>query len=130
IAAFDPRGAAALAGQELMLVALGAHSLSEADDELARLPLAAIDPVARLSLAGSINPAWAARIRELASTTVTPILGARDAIGPADVDAIARRLAPYSAWMDARPTTNVDMLDAAWIGKLAAPELRARLVEL
>ncbi|HUJ61459.1 MAG TPA: hypothetical protein VLX92_23300, partial [Kofleriaceae bacterium] len=34
------------------------------------------------------------------------------------------------AWNEAKPTTKVDALDVAWIGKLAAPELRKRLAEL
>ena len=130
VAAFDPRGAAALAGQEPALVALGARTLSEADGELAQLPLAKIDPAARLPLAGAINPAWSARLAEFTKQAVTPILGARDALAPDDLAAIVAKLAPYQSWLDARPPTAVDALDEAWIGKLHAPELRAQVREL
>ncbi|HTR49592.1 MAG TPA: hypothetical protein VMJ10_02730 [Kofleriaceae bacterium] len=131
IAAFDSRGLAALAGQEPALVALGARTLSDGDDELAQLPLAPIDPVARLPLGGdAINPAWAARVQQLVAATVTPILGAKAALVPADFAAIADKLAPYDAWIEAKPTTKVDALDVAWIAKLAAPELRKQLTEL
>jgi hypothetical protein len=130
IAAFDPRGAAALAGQEPALVALGARTLSERDAELAQLPLAKIDPAARLPLAGAVNPAWSARLADFAKHSVTPILGARDALGPDELDAIVGKLAPYQAWLDARPATAVDALDEAWIAALHAPELRAQVREL
>ena len=131
IAAFDSRGLAALAGQEPALVALGARSLTDGDEELAQLPLAPIDPVARLPLGGdAINPAWAARVQRFVTATVTPILGAKAALTPADFAAIADKLAPFDAWNEAKPTTKVDALDVAWIGKLAAPELRKQLAEL
>jgi hypothetical protein len=130
IAAFDPRGAGALAGQEPELVALAGHVLTEEDERLARLPLAAIGPTARLPLHGAINPAWAARLDELASTAVVPLLGERDVLAPADLAIIEERLAPFRRWVESKPTTRVDGLELPWIEQLAAPELRKRLDEL
>jgi hypothetical protein len=130
IAAFDPRGAAALGGQEPDLVALAAHTLTETDEAVAELPLARITPVARLPLEGPLNPAWAARIAAFASAVVAPILGARAELTPADLAAIVDRLAPYQAWLDARPATRIDELADDWIARLAEPPLRQQLAQL
>jgi hypothetical protein len=130
IAAFDPRGAAALGGQELDLLALAARSLSDADEQLARLPLAKIDPATRLALSGEINPAWAARIQAFVTRVVTPILGVRDSLTPGDLAAITAALAPHQAWLDGKPVTKVDELATDWITRLAGPQLRADLAQL
>lgn len=130
VAAFDPRGAAALGGQEPDLVALGTHMLSAADEQLAQLPLARIDTTARLPLGGPLNPAWSARIEAFVRATVTPILGARAHLTPDDLAAITAALALHQAWLDRRPATKVDDLAEDWIARLAAPELRKQLEEL
>jgi hypothetical protein len=62
LAAFDPRAAAALNGQDADLVALGGKLLSAASEEVARLPLARIEAGKSLPLDGSVNPAWADKI--------------------------------------------------------------------
>src|SRR6185503_2259289 len=98
VAAFDERGAAAMAGQEPDLVALGAHTLSASDEQLAQLPLAAIDPAAKLALGGALNPAWTERIEAFARAVVKPILGARKQLSSDDLEAITGKLAPYRAW--------------------------------
>jgi hypothetical protein len=130
VAAFDARGATALAGQEPTLVAMSARSLSDADADLAALPLAKVEPAARLQLGGALNPAWEARVAAFKAATVTPILGARDYIVPGDVEAIAKKLEPYTTWAAAKPATKADALAEDWIGKLHAPELRKQLAEL
>jgi hypothetical protein len=149
IAVFDPRGAAVLGGADDDFAALAKRALTAGDDQLAQLPLAriespgfagarsdaqrrgeSIDPAVRLPLDGAINPAWAARVWAFVSAAVTPIVGARDALTPADLSAIADRLAPYQAWYEAKPVTKVDALDPAWVEKLAAPELREKVKAL
>ena len=130
IAAFDARGAAALAGQDADFVALAQHSLSAADADLAKLPLAKIDPSARLALEHGLNPAWAARMATFGQAALGPILGARAVLTPADLAAITDRLASHTAWRAEQPTTKVDALEPAWIHQLAAPELRVQLAEL
>jgi hypothetical protein len=130
IAAYDARGAGALAGQDADLVALASRVLTPTDDELARLPLSRIDPAGRLALGASINPAWSARIGAFVDATVKPILGPRDALTAADVATIAERLAAYGGWIADKPVTKVDALDVAWIQRLAAPELAGKLTAL
>ncbi len=130
IAAYDARGAEALAPREPDLVALGDHVLDAGDARLAALPLAAIEPKGKLPLADKINPAWAARIEAFAAAAVKPVLGKRDALTAADLEDIVAKLAPYQAWRDARPITKVDALDETWIETLAKPELRGKIAEL
>ncbi|MGE5184884.1 MAG: hypothetical protein ACM31C_22605, partial [Acidobacteriota bacterium] len=130
VAAFEPRAATALAGQEPALVALGAKELAEADAQLAQLPLAAIDPAAKLPLAGAVNPAWSVRLQTFVDETVRPVLGTRKQLVPGDVDELVQRLAPYQAWLDDKPVTKVDALAEDWIAKLSGPALREQLKQL
>ncbi len=130
IAAYDTRGAEALQGQQPDLVALFDHDLSAADEQLAHLPLAKIDPSGRLPLGNAINPAWAAKIEALVAAAVQPVLGTRAQLTAEELAKIVATLAPYQAWIDAKPVTKVDALDPAWIEKLATSDLRKRLDEL
>ncbi|MBA3394335.1 MAG: hypothetical protein H0T89_16940 [Deltaproteobacteria bacterium] len=120
IAAYDARGAAALAGQEPELVALSLRSLSPTDDDLAKLPLAKIDPDAELALHSGLNPAWTERMATFVSAAMTPILGARKRLVPADLAQIVARLAAFDAWVAEQPKTIVDELAPAWLERLAA----------
>lgn len=130
IAAFDPRGATALAGQDAELIALATRSLSSGDPELARLPLAKIDAGARLPLRSGVNPAWSSQLTAFVEQTVTPILGARDVLTPTDLAAIADRLAAYESYRKEEPKTKVDGLSVEWLEQLAKPELRGKLKDL
>ncbi len=129
VAAFDPRGAAALGGSEADLLALYARSLGETDEELAKFPLARIDASGRLPLR-MLNPAWSARMATFETAALLPILGMRDVLTAADLAAVTAKLAAYEAWRADRPATKVDALAEAWLEKLAAPELRAALTRL
>ncbi len=130
LAAFDPRAQAALAGQEAELVALAGKSLTANDEAIARLPLARVDSVARLQLTAGVNPAWAPAVATFLEKAVKPILGARDALMPADLAALVEKLAAFEAWRAGKPDTKVGALDAARIKELAAPELRAKVFDL
>jgi hypothetical protein len=130
LAAFDPRAQAVLAGQEAELVALASKTLTAADEAIARLPLARVDSVARLQLTAGVNPAWAPAVTTFLDKTVKPILGARDALMPADLATLVERLAPFEAWRAGKPETKVGALSAARIQDLAAPELRAKVFDL
>ena len=130
VASYDARGATAMGGQEADLLALSQKSLSAKSDDLAKLPLAKIDPTARLALDGTLNPAWADRMATFVQAAVTPILGARPTLTPADVATIADKLAGFAAWRSEEPKTKVDGLDPAWLLKLQASDLRAKLGKL
>lgn len=130
LAAFDPRAAGALAGKAEELETLASRELHTDSAEIARLPLARIDPSGRLSLGAGVNPAWAASVRKLADEVVAPLLGARDSLGAGDVVALAAKLAPFDAWRKAKPDTKLGDLPAARVLELARGDHRRRLSDL
>ncbi len=130
VAAYDARGVTTLAGQDAELIALSARSLSSGDPELARLPLAKIDSAARLPLKVGINPAWSAQIAAFAEQTVTPIVGARDVLTPADFATINDKLAAYNSYRAEEPKTKVDALVVDWLEQLSGPNPRVKLKAL
>jgi hypothetical protein len=130
LAAFDPRAQSVLAGQEAELIALSAKTLTANDEAIARLPLARVDSVARLQLTAGVNPAWAPAVTTFLDKTVKPILGARDALMPADLATLVDKLAGFEAWRASKPDTKLGALTAARIKELAAPELRAKVFDL
>lgn len=130
LASFDPRAQAVLAGQEAELIALASKTLASNDEAIAKLPIARIEPVARLQMSAAINPAWAAAMATFADKTVKPILGARDALTLGDMSALVEKLAPFEAWRASKPATKVDALSAERITELAAPGVRQKVYDL
>ncbi len=130
VTAFDPRAAAALGGTDADLVALASRTLSAGDDELAKLPIGHIDAAGRLPLTTGLNPAWTARVAAFVADALTPIVGVRDVLLPADLAAVRAKLADHLAWRAAEPKTKVDALAPAWITTLALPALRGKLTAL
>ena len=102
IAAFDARGTTALGSQDDALLALTTRTLTIADDHLARLPLAKIDPGGKLPLGGGINPAWADKLAAFVKLTVTPILGPREVLTAGELATIIERFAAFEAWQQGR----------------------------
>ncbi|MEZ4367307.1 MAG: hypothetical protein R2939_13630 [Kofleriaceae bacterium] len=127
LAAFDPRAATAMAGQEADFLALGAKALTSGSDDIAQLPLATVGTVPRLPLGAGLNPAWAERVAAFVDAAVTPIVGKRDALTPDDLAAVRAKLAAFRAWRGEQPQTKLGGLDAAWLETLAGPELRGKL---
>jgi hypothetical protein len=131
IAAFDARAAAALSASEAELTALSTLTLSAQSDAVARLPLARIESGRALPLGDGVNPAWTARIADLARVTVAPILGgSRPSLTAADWDAITARLAPYDTWLATKPATEVAKLGEDRVLALAKSDMRAGITEL
>lgn len=125
LAAYDNRAQTALAAADAELAALATKQLTHGDAAIEALPLAKVDAAARLPLRGAVNPAWADRLAAFTDKTVTPLLGARDALTPADLAQIADKLGPLLAWRAARPATKVGSLD-----KLPAASLRGKVHDL
>jgi len=103
LAAFDTRAGAALNATDDTLLALGGGTLTNGADSIAALPLAHVQAGAALPLTTGLNPAWAARIHTLRDAAVTPLLGQRDALSEADWQQLKDQLAPYAAWLTAKP---------------------------
>lgn len=131
LAAFDPRAATALGPSDAELAVLGPQLLSTQSDDVAKLPLASIAAGRPLPLGEGVNPAWAARVKALATVAVPAALGGpRPALPEADWIALKDRLAPYAAWAAARPMTEVGKLGDDRAVALARGDARARLTEL
>ncbi|MBI4984404.1 MAG: hypothetical protein HZC24_03405 [Rhodocyclales bacterium] len=103
LAAFDERAGSALNAADETIRALAAATLSADADAIAELPLARIAAHAPLPLTVGINPAWADRLAALRAAAVTPLLGERTALTEADWQELKARLAPYAAWLAAKP---------------------------
>jgi hypothetical protein len=131
LASFDARAAAALNATEGELQALGPQVLTAETDATGRLPLARIEAARPLPLESGVNPAWAARIATFARATVAPVLsGARTSLSEADWTTLKERLAPYAAWMAAKPPTEVGKLGDERVLGLARSEARASITAL
>ncbi len=129
LAAYDGRAGAALGSQDADFQALAPKQLSASAEDIARLPLAAIDPRGKLPLA-KVNPAWSERIATFVKAAVTPVVGARDELSAEEVAEVASKLAPHRAWAAGKPTTSVAGLDGAWLATLATSDLRKKLADL
>lgn len=103
MAAFDPRAAALMNGQESELVRLSGLSLANAAQEIATLPLAGIQHGERLPLSLGINPAWSSAMRALREHVVKPVLGEVDSINKEEWRALVAKCDDYFAWQAARP---------------------------
>jgi len=103
MAAFDPRAAALMNGQESELVRLSGLSLANASEEIATLPLAGIQHGERLPLSRGINPAWSGAMGALREHVVRPVLGDVDAIDKSEWRALVAKCDDYFAWQAARP---------------------------
>lgn len=103
LAAFDERAGTALNVAEPTLAALGATTLKMDAEGVAALPLARVQAGAALPLGAGLNPAWAARMAALRDAAVAPLLGARESLTESDWQALKDKLAPYAAWLAAKP---------------------------
>jgi hypothetical protein len=56
-----------------------------------------------LPLDKGVNPAWAGRVQTLADAAVTPLLGAQTALTADQWQRLKEQLAPYAAWLAAKP---------------------------
>jgi hypothetical protein len=110
LAAFDERAAAMLNASEDALRALAGGALSPTSEAVAALPLAKVGAGGTaLPLGSALNPAWAGAIAALREQVVAPLIGARATLSEADWQSLKDQLAPYAAWLAAKP-------DAAAIG--------------
>ncbi|HEX6835396.1 MAG TPA: hypothetical protein VF334_02430, partial [Polyangia bacterium] len=130
LAVFDARAATLLSGAETDLAALGAHELSTASAEVARLPLARIEAKRPLPLADGVNPAWAGPLATVAASAVTPLLGARNALSEAEWKSLTEALAPHEAWRAQKPAGTVETLALDRVRAIVAGGARARVNEL
>ncbi len=75
LAAFDERASVALNVSEDALKAMAPTALKNSAQAVSDLPLAHVTAMARLSLVGGLNPAWASQVLALRDQVVLPLLG-------------------------------------------------------
>ncbi len=108
LAAFDARAGAALNAADATLAALGGATLKTDAESIAALPLAHVQASVALPLGTGLNPAWATRMATLHQAAVQPLLGERALLTEADWTALKDKLAPYAAWLAAKPDAAVE----------------------
>ena len=130
LAAYDGRALVGLNGQDADFVALGAKALTAGADDIARLPLARIEPGKALPLTAGVNPAWADALTAFVDKAVKPVLGVRDSLTPADFAKVVEALAPYVTWRGAQPATGAAKLDVDRVKALASGDARKKIAAL
>jgi hypothetical protein len=130
LAAYDSRAAKTLEGQEADYQAMAGHQLRLDAQEIARLPLAKIDPAGVLHLGAGLNPAWSEKLATFAEVAVPPVLGTRASLTAADVAKVKERLIPHRDWIGCKPSTTVGVLGDEWIAQLAIGDQRRQLDDL
>lgn len=130
LAAFDSRALAALNREEKEYLALVARDLTITADEVAGFPLATVAAGKALPLKAGVNPAWAARLLGLQTAVVKPLLGDKSELTESDWSALVAKLAPYEAWLAAKPASNVEKLGLPRVRAILASEGKATLATL
>jgi len=108
LAAFDTRAADVLNASEDAFKALASNSLQADTHGIGALPLAHVGAAGVLPLTQGINPAWAPRMATLRDTVVAPLLGEQQQLSATDWSTIKDKLAPYAAWLAAKPDPNAE----------------------
>jgi hypothetical protein len=130
LAAYDGRALVGLNGQDADFVALGAKALTAGAEDIARLPLARIEPGKPLPLTTGVNPAWADALTAFVDKALKPVLGARDTLTAAEFAKVVDALAPYATWRGAQPATGAAKLDADRVKALATSDARKKIASL
>jgi len=131
VAAFDARAAAPMNRADAEYVAIAMKDLTISSDEIARLPLARIEPGRPLSLTDGVNPAWAAAMEKFRTAAVVPLLGAdKKSITQQEWGALNAKLAAYEAWFAAKPPGAVEKLGVERIRAILAGKAKENIAKL
>ncbi|MFA6543542.1 MAG: hypothetical protein WCS99_03900 [Limisphaerales bacterium] len=131
LAAFDSRAAGPLNRAEAEFVALAAKDLTISSEDIAKLPLAHVEPGRALPLGGGVNPAWQTAVENLVASAVTPLLDAgKTILTEGDWTALQAMVAPFNAWAAARPATSVEKLGPVRVRELLAGDAKTALAGL
>jgi len=109
---------------------LAGIDLSASNEELAKLPLAAIVAGANLPLNIGLNPAWRAAVDQLKTTVLAPLLGATDSLSYAQWQSVVGQFADYQAWLQKKPANAVEGLSLERIKTLLQSDAQAKLTGL
>lgn len=130
LVAFDPRSTEAMNGADTDWKGLSKGELTPGADEIAAFPIAHVGPGNPLPLEAGINPAWIERVKALQAKVVTPLLGARSALTPAEWAQIKARLAPFQAWTATKAGASVEGLGLETLRGYVAGDGQAEITAL
>ena len=131
LAGFDVRAKTALNGEDQQYTGMAAELLTLSSESMGKLPLARIGGGKTLPLGEGVNPAWEQAVCLLAEQAVQPLVGTlRNGLSETDWGIIQSKLAPYEAWMSARPATGIGSLGTARLRELKEGPFRAAILDL
>lgn len=117
-------------GQDARLAAVLASGIRVDTPELLELPLAALSVDGSLSLAGAVNPAWSDAVRAFAAAAAPLLDRGADRLDPQSWARVKALLAPYGAWVAARPPGGIGSLGEKRLEAILAGSERERLEKL
>jgi hypothetical protein len=129
LAAFDGRSREVLSGSVDAFAAMSDSLLSSGDDVIAALPLAPLEPSQALEIGASINPAWQARMSELATRVLQP-LGVTGPLTPASWRQVCAAFEPWRAYQAGMKGGSVSVLGTDRLKVLVASDARTELLAL
>ncbi len=109
---------------------LAGIDLSASNEELAKLPLAAIVAGANLPLNAGLNPAWRSTLDQLKTLVLAPLLSAADSLSYAQWQSVIGQFADYQAWLQKKPANAVEGLGLDRIKTLLQSDAQAKLTGL
>ncbi|MDB6031006.1 MAG: hypothetical protein JWM16_1344 [Verrucomicrobiales bacterium] len=110
-AAFDSRATAPLNRAETEFAAMAVKDLSLQSVDIAKFPLARVEPGEPLPLDEGVNPAWAGHLAQLAVDAVEVLFGGkRESLTEDEWTAILQKLVVYENWSSAKPVTALEKL--------------------
>lgn len=131
LATFDSRATAPLNRAETEFVALALKELTIGCEDIAKLPLAHIEPGRVLPLTSGLNPAWQAAMENLLASAVAPLLDAgKTILTEGDWAVLQAMIAPFNAWAATKPATSVEQLGLARVRELLAGDAKTALAAL
>jgi hypothetical protein len=131
LAAFDARAAAAVNRKEEDYLAIAAKDLRVDAQEIRGFPLARVEPGRPLPLTENLNPAWIAAVAQFRHAAVAPVHGAgKSSLTEEEWHALNAKLAPYEAWLAAKPAGSVEPLGLPKIRALLGSAAKATITQL
>lgn len=130
VAAFDPRAASVINGEEIEFVAVAAKELDADVTEMEHFPLAHVTPNAPLPLEKGVNPAWRDRIATLREKAVKPAIGDRISLTEVDWITIQDKLTVHHRWVLSKKGASVEKLGTIRVKEIAALNAKERLDKL
>ncbi|MDD5761074.1 MAG: hypothetical protein PHP88_01000 [bacterium] len=130
LAAYDGRSAALLGPAEADYQRLAATTLRGDTEAVAGFPLAVAAAGKALSLADGLNPVYADAVRRFAVEIVVPVLGGAESLTDDGWGTISARFAPYEAWLEKKPATEVEKLGEERVRTILSEDGKAALLDL